>query len=50
MDASNDVWCAKEFMVRLGLDNTIIGVVRQGSLSWLGYVVRKVDEDCVKQA
>ena len=37
-------------MVRLRLDNTIVEVVRQGSLRWLGHVVRKGDEDCVKQA
>ena len=40
----------KELMVRLGLDNTIVEMVRQGSLRWLGHVVRKGDEDCVKQA
>ena len=39
----------KELMVRLGLDSTTIEVVRQGSLRWLGHVVRKVDDDCVKQ-
>ena len=37
-------------MVRLVLDNNIFAVVRQGSLKWLGHVVRKGDEDCVKQA
>ena len=40
----------KELMVRLGLDNTIIDMVRHGSLRWLRHVVRKGDEDCVKQA
>ena len=40
----------KELMVRLGLDCTIVEVVRQGSLRWLGHVVRKEDDDCVKQA
>ena len=25
-------------------------MVRQGSLRWLGHVVRKEDDDCVKQA
>ena len=40
----------KELMVRLGLDSTIVKVVRQGSLRWLGHVVRKEDDDCVKQA
>ena len=39
----------KELMVRLGLDCTIVEVVRQGSLRWLGHVVRKKDDDCVKQ-
>ena len=38
-----------ELMVRLGLDNNIIEVVRQGSLRWLGHVVRKRDDDSVKQ-
>ena len=37
-------------MVRLGLVSTVVEVVRQGSLRWLGHVVRKRDEDCVKQA
>ena len=37
-------------MVRLGLDSTIVELVRQGSLRWLGHVVRKEDDDCVKQA
>ena len=36
----------KELMVRLGLDCTIVEVVRQGSLRWLGHVVRKEDDDC----
>ena len=40
----------KKLMVRLGLDFTIVEVVRQGSLRWLGHVVRKKDDDCVKQA
>ena len=40
----------KELMVRLGLDTNIIEVVRQGSLRWLGHVVRKRDEDFVKHA
>ena len=40
----------KKLMVRLGLDNNIIEVVRQESLRWLGHVIRKRDEDCVKQA
>ena len=40
----------KKLMVRLGLDSTIVEVVRQGSLRWLGHVVRKEDDDCVKQA
>ena len=40
----------KELMVRLGLVKTIVEVVRQGSLKWLGHVVRKEDDDCVKQA
>ena len=40
----------KELMVRLGLDITIFKVVRQGSLRWLAHVVRKRDDDCVKQA
>ena len=31
----------KELIVRLGLDSTIIEVVRQWSLRWLGHVVRK---------
>ena len=39
----------KKLMVRLGLDCTIVKVVRQGSLRWLGHVVRKKDDDCVKQ-
>ena len=42
--------CTKELMVRLGLDCTIVELVRQGSLRWLGHVVRKEDDDCVKQA
>ena len=40
----------KKLMVRLRLVSTIIEVVRQGSLRWLGHVVRKRVEDCVKQA
>ena len=40
----------KELVVRLGLDNTIVEVVRQESLRWLDHVVRKKDDDCVKQA
>ena len=39
----------KELMVRLGLDNTIVEMVRQGSLRWLGHVVRKGNEEFVKQ-
>ena len=40
----------KELMIRLGLDSMIVEVVRQGSLRWLGHVVRKEDDNCVKQA
>ena len=40
----------KKLMVRFGLDNAIVEVVRQRSLGWLGHVVRKEDDDCVKQA
>ena len=40
----------KELMVRLGLVSTIVEVVRQGSLRWLGHVVRKRADGCVKQA
>ena len=40
----------KELMVRLGLDSTIVEVVRQESLRWLSHVVRKEDDDRVKQA
>ena len=36
-------------MVRLRLDDTIIEVMKQGSSRWLGHVVRKEDDDCVKQ-
>ena len=36
-------------MVRLGFDNTIIEVVRQGSLRGLGHVVKKGNDECVKQ-
>ena len=36
-------------MVRLGLDRTIIEVVRQESLRWLVHVVRKGEDACVKQ-
>ena len=45
-----DGMITKKLMVRLGLDSTIVEVMRQGSLRWLGHVVRKEDEDCVKQA
>ena len=38
----------KDLMVRLGLDSTIVEVVRQESLRWLGHVARKRDDDCVK--
>ena len=40
----------KELMVSLGLVSTIVEKVRQGSLSWLWHVLKKDDEDCVKQA
>ena len=33
----------------LGLDSTIVKVVRQGSLRWLGHVVSKEDDDCVNR-
>ena len=39
----------KKLIVRLGLDNRIIEVVRQGSLRWLSHVVKKEDDDCVEQ-
>ena len=40
----------KELMVRLGSDSTIVEVVRQGSLRCVGHVVRKRNDDYVKQA
>ena len=33
---------AKKLMIRLALDSTIIEVVRQGSLRWLGHMVKGV--------
>ena len=38
----------KKLMVRLGLVSTIVELVSQGSLRWLGHVVKKRNEDCVK--
>ena len=35
----------KKLMVRLGLNETIVEVVRKRSLRWLGHVVRKADND-----
>ena len=40
----------KGLMVRLGLVSRIVEVVSQGILRWLRHVVRKGDDDCVKQA
>ena len=40
----------KELMVRLGLVSPMVEVVKHGSLRWLGHVVRKGDDDCLKQA
>ena len=40
----------KNLMVRLALDNNIIEILRQVSLRWLGHVVSKGGEECVKQA
>ena len=37
-------------MERLGLKDTIVEYVRQGSLRWLGHILRKDDDECVKQA
>ena len=37
-------------MGRLGLKDTIVEYVRQGSLIWLGHVLRKNDGEWVKQA
>ena len=37
-------------MERLGLKDTIIKNVWQGSLRWLGHVLRKDDDEYVKQA
>ena len=36
-------------MKRLGLKDTIVETVRQGSLRWLGHALRKGDDECVKQ-
>ena len=38
-----------KLIIRLGLVKMIIRVVRQGSLKWLGHVVKKEDDDCVEQ-
>ena len=38
----------KELMVKLGLVSTTVEVEKQGSLRWLGYVVNKGGDDCVK--
>ena len=40
----------KNLMFRLRFDYTIIEMGRQLSLRWLGHMVRKRDDDCVKQA
>ena len=36
-------------MFRLSFDSTVVEVVRQGILRWLGYVVRKSDDDFVRR-
>ena len=36
-------------MERCGLKDTIIEMVRQGSLRWLGHVLRKGDDECGKK-
>ena len=46
----NDRIYTDELMERLGLRNTIVETVRQGSMRWLGHVLRKNDDDCIKQA
>ena len=38
----------KKLVVRLRLNNMIFKVLRQGGLRWLGHVVKKGDDDCVK--
>ena len=40
----------RELMERLGLEDTIFETDKQGSLMWLGHVLRKCDDGCVKQA
>ena len=40
----------KKLMVKFELHSTIVEVVRLGSLKWLGLVLRKGDDDCIKQA
>ena len=40
----------RELMERSGLKDTIVEIVRQGSLRWLGHILRKGDDKCVKQA
>ena len=37
-------------MERLGLKDAIVMYVRQGSLRWLGHVLRKDDDECVRNA
>ena len=40
----------KKLIFRLGLNSMIVEVLRYESLRWLGHVLRKKDDDCVKQA
>ena len=39
----------EELIVRLKLDKNISQVVRRESLRWLGYVVKKGDDDFVRK-
>ena len=39
----------KNLMVSLRLNIAIVEVVKQGSLRWLGHVVRKGDDDCAER-
>ena len=41
---------ARELMQRLGIKDTVIENVQQGSMRWLGHVLRNNDDEFVKKA
>ena len=46
----SDIKNTSELMERLGLEETVVEVIKRSGLRWMGHVLRREDDEPVKRA